>query len=87
MLNHELPEDYFKEHSPEDLPPSNHYSLFAISNHFGGLGGGHYTAYCRKQNSEWYEFDDSSVSTLHPDRLVDAASYVLFYRRKDCGPA
>jgi len=51
VLNHELPENYFKEHSPEDLPSSNHYSLFAISNHYGGMGGGHYTAYCRKQGS------------------------------------
>lgn len=23
---------------------SNHYILYAISNHYGGLGGGHYTA-------------------------------------------
>lgn len=23
------------------------YDLFAISNHFGGLGGGHYTAYAK----------------------------------------
>lgn len=83
VLNHELPEDYFKEHSADQLPSSNHYSLFAISNHYGGMGGGHYTAYCRKQGSEWYEFDDSSVSSVAEDRLVGAASYVLFYRRKE----
>jgi len=23
------------------------YNLYAISNHYGGLGGGHYTAYCK----------------------------------------
>ena len=23
------------------------YDLFAVSNHFGGLGGGHYTAYAQ----------------------------------------
>jgi ubiquitin C-terminal hydrolase len=23
------------------------YDLFAISNHFGSLSGGHYTAYCK----------------------------------------
>lgn len=23
------------------------YDLYAISNHYGGLGGGHYTAYCK----------------------------------------
>jgi ubiquitin carboxyl-terminal hydrolase 4/11/15 len=29
------------------------YELYAISNHFGGLGGGHYTAF-GKNNGEWY---------------------------------
>ena len=24
---------------------SNHYQLYAVSNHYGGMGGGHYTAY------------------------------------------
>jgi len=23
------------------------YDLYAVSNHFGGLGGGHYTAYAK----------------------------------------
>lgn len=31
-----------------DLSESSHvYELYAISNHYGGLGGGHYTAYCK----------------------------------------
>jgi ubiquitin C-terminal hydrolase len=29
------------------------YDLYAISNHYGGLGGGHYTAYA-KNSSKWY---------------------------------
>lgn len=30
------------------------YDLIAVSNHFGGLGGGHYTAYARHPTSkEW----------------------------------
>ena len=28
-------------------PSSCLYDLYAVSNHFGGLGGGHYTAYCK----------------------------------------
>jgi ubiquitin C-terminal hydrolase len=57
------------------------YELFAISNHFGGLGGGHYTAYCRKNTEQWYEFDDSMVRPIGSERLVSSSSYVLFYRR------
>ena len=34
------------------------YDLIAVDNHYGGLGGGHYTAYGRNFTSgEWYEFN------------------------------
>jgi len=59
------------------------YDLFAISNHFGGLGGGHYIAYAKNYlNQEWYEFNDSSVHKISEDSLVTSSAYVLFYRRK-----
>lgn len=35
----------------------------AVSNHYGGLGGGHYTAYAKNPfYDKWFEFNDSSVS-------------------------
>ena len=37
------------------------YELYAVSNHSGGLGGGHYTAYAKNfDNHKWYMFNDSS---------------------------
>jgi len=61
------------------------YDLFAISNHFGGLGGGHYTAFARNRNdtTKWMRFDDSSVSWSSEEQICSEASYVLFYVRKD----
>jgi ubiquitin carboxyl-terminal hydrolase 4/11/15 len=63
------------------------YDLCAISNHYGGLGGGHYTAYCKnKSTGKWYHFDDSSVTEMDGDshdRLVSKAAYVLVYLRQD----
>jgi len=59
------------------------YDLFAISNHFGGLGGGHYT--CQAKNSitnKWYNFDDSSVSETNIDSTKNSQAYLLFYQRK-----
>ncbi|KAI4300599.1 hypothetical protein L6164_033956 [Bauhinia variegata] len=42
--------------------PSNHYELYAISCHYGGLGGGHYIAFVQGGQNTWYEFDDNGVS-------------------------
>ena len=37
------------------------YDLFAVDNHFGGLGGGHYTAYAQNFiDGKWYYFDGNS---------------------------
>lgn len=36
------------------------YDLFAVDNHYGGLGGGHYTAYASnfmEENQTWYEYN------------------------------
>ena len=50
------------------------YDLYAVSNHFGGLGGGHYTAYVRMpgidEDGGWYNFDDSRTSGPVPEREV-----------------
>ncbi|MEE6480705.1 hypothetical protein FKM82_012651 [Ascaphus truei] len=60
------------------------YNLIAVSNHYGGMGGGHYTAFSRnKDDGKWYYFDDSSVSTASEDQIVSKAAYVLFYQRQD----
>ena len=57
------------------------YDLFAISDHFGGLGGGHYTA-CAKNHldGKWYKFDDSRTGSIsNPESMKSHSNYVLFY--------
>jgi len=59
------------------------YDLYAVSNHFGGLGGGHYTAYAKNLlDSRWYNLDDSSVTPVDKETVKTSAAYVLFYTRK-----
>ncbi|KAH6668752.1 hypothetical protein B0J14DRAFT_566408 [Halenospora varia] len=60
------------------------YDLFAVDNHFGGLGGGHYTAMAKNFfDGEWYDYNDSSVSKMRdPTTAVSRAAYLLFYRRR-----
>ncbi|XP_004018513.3 ubiquitin carboxyl-terminal hydrolase 4 isoform X2 [Ovis aries] len=60
------------------------YDLIAVSNHYGAMGVGHYTAYAKnKLNGKWYYFDDSNVSLACEDQIVTKAAYVLFYQRRD----
>jgi ubiquitin C-terminal hydrolase len=58
------------------------YDLYAVSNHYGSMGGGHYTAYAKSINEIWYDFNDSSASALRDkSSITSAAAYVLFYKR------
>ena len=58
------------------------YDLFAVSQHYGGMGGGHYTAVCKNIDGKWYEYDDSDCSPVSQNQVITNAAYVLFYRRK-----
>ncbi|CAI0402306.1 unnamed protein product [Linum tenue] len=67
--------------SYDDGKHSKHYVLYAISNHYGGMGGGHYTAFVDHGHGNWYEFDDQRVLPISKEKIRSAAAYVLFYRR------
>ncbi|EEC51068.1 predicted protein, partial [Phaeodactylum tricornutum CCAP 1055/1] len=58
------------------------YDCYAVSNHYGGLGGGHYTAYALNDDKVWCHYDDSRVTAnVEPEEVVSEAAYVLYYRR------
>ncbi|XP_059300302.1 ubiquitin carboxyl-terminal hydrolase 8 isoform X1 [Lycium ferocissimum] len=65
----------------KDGKSSYRYMLYAISNHYGSMGGGHYTAFVHQGADRWYDFDDSHVSPISQDKIKTSAAYVLFYRR------
>ncbi|KAI6785739.1 ubiquitin carboxyl-terminal hydrolase 4/11 [Emericellopsis cladophorae] len=64
------------------------YDLIAVDDHYGGLGGGHYTAYAKNfMDGKWYNYNDSSVSQVSdPQTVVTNAAYLLFYRRRSSRP-
>jgi ubiquitin carboxyl-terminal hydrolase 4/11/15 len=64
------------------------YDLFAVDNHFGGLGGGHYTATAQNFfDKQWYNYNDSMVSKCSGGQdAVTKAAYLLFYRRRSSTP-
>ncbi|KAL1708415.1 hypothetical protein EV121DRAFT_254436 [Schizophyllum commune] len=63
------------------------YDLFAVDEHMGGLGGGHYRAYALNHETEkWYHFDDSFVTEAEAKDSVNSNAYLLFYRRRSDKP-
>lgn len=56
------------------------YNLYAVSNHYGTMETGHYTAYCKNSEyNKWYKFNDQQVSALDPRDVNSSAAYILFY--------
>jgi len=41
------------------------YDLMAVTNHYGSLSFGHYTAYAKNvETGIWYDYNDSSVTRV-----------------------
>ncbi|KAI8079963.1 uncharacterized protein BX664DRAFT_303113 [Halteromyces radiatus] len=63
---------YFpKSMIPQDCaPPTLNYDLYAVSNHYGSLTGGHYTACVRNgYRGEWHNFDDTRFSVCDESKV------------------
>lgn len=64
------------------------YDLMGVSNHSGGLHGGHYIAHCDINagldcGSKWMCFNDARASQATANSFSGPSAYVLFYRRRD----
>lgn len=47
------------------------YQLLAVSNHYGTMHGGHYTAFAKNvYDKKWYKFDDQYVTEMSPREVV-----------------
>lgn len=58
------------------------YATFAVIEHHGSTFGGHYRMFARDHTNAWIEYDDSSVSTVTPDRVITPDSYVMLMMPK-----
>ena len=58
------------------------YELYGVCNHVGNLMGGHYFAYCKNADNNWYQYNDNIVSTLDDSKIVNQNAYCLFYKLK-----
>ncbi|KDE05592.1 hypothetical protein MVLG_04087 [Microbotryum lychnidis-dioicae p1A1 Lamole] len=65
--------------SSSKVPPKGYvYDLFGVTNHYGNLSSGHYTAYVRN-GRDWYNIGDSKVTPVDP-RIVEGnkSAYILY---------
>ncbi|GLD96392.1 hypothetical protein PINS_up005076 [Pythium insidiosum] len=60
------------------------YDLYAVVNHVGALGAGHYFAYILSQeDSKWKCFNDHQCKDIDTKEVISSSAYILFYRRRD----
>ena len=98
-FNRFSPDGRFKLNSTIDFPltdldlssyvrgykPSQYvYDLCAVCNHMGGVAGGHYTAYVKNYDNNWFHYNDSQVEPIQDTtKIVSPMAYCLFYRKKN----
>ena len=58
------------------------YDLFGTGNHSGSVYGGHYTANIKNPNSKWYTFNDTNITEINENKVINQHTYCLFYRKK-----
>ncbi|XP_029645889.1 ubiquitin carboxyl-terminal hydrolase 8 [Octopus sinensis] len=60
------------------------YQLYAVSNHYGTMKGGHYISFCKNPSlRKWYKFDDQEISEMTGPEVKTSAAFVLFYSNKN----
>ncbi|KAI5123494.1 hypothetical protein M0805_008862 [Coniferiporia weirii] len=65
---------------PRSQVPPYKYDLYAVTNHFGTLSSGHYTAFVNSRGN-WLYCDDSRISSADAREVVGKPAYVLYYKR------
>lgn len=67
--------------SPQKSEPV--FDLFALVDHFGACGYGHYTAVVWHEGAgRWHRFDDDCVAALDAAEVRSDKAYLLFFRRR-----
>jgi len=60
------------------------YELYGVCNHMGGVQGGHYTAFTKQGNGNWFHYNDTHVERIaDPQTVITPMAYCLFYRKKN----
>ncbi|GAA5916849.1 uncharacterized protein JCM6883_000088 [Sporobolomyces salmoneus] len=78
-LTHFIPPPLMDQKSGSVPSGGFQYDLFGVTNHYGNLSSGHYTAFVRN-GREWFNIGDSKVTACDPNTVQSAKSaYILYY--------
>ena len=68
----------------ESGSPGVVYHLYAVITHSGFDDFGHYKCFCKNHvNNNWYRFNDTQVSEINEDKVLNNRAYLLFYEIRD----
>ena len=58
----------------------NQYKLINVSINFGSGKSGHYIAFCRTDDSQFYSFNDSFISLKNFNKIKNSIPYIFIYK-------
>ena len=66
-------------------PSSFQYELYGICNHMGDMTSGHYSAFVKTQQKQWFHCNDENIEIVgneNLNKMITPLAYCLFYRKK-----
>lgn len=63
----------------ETSVPNIAYDLLSVVSHHGTVDQGHYTSVCRTGDNQWFKFNDSMVTSISEEQVLQEQAYLLFY--------
>ncbi|KAH8605178.1 putative Ubiquitin carboxyl terminal hydrolase [Trypanosoma vivax] len=69
--------------------PITTFTLEAVVNHHGSIGGGHYTAFARKKMEEddiWVHMNDEEMQATNLRNVAESEEYMLLYKKQSIYP-
>jgi ubiquitin C-terminal hydrolase len=82
--------DCFLNPLSKESKNSQNYELYAVVEHSGGIGSGHYICYVKKlilkkdgsfERHKWFRISDSNTKEASEKEVSSAEAYILFYEK------
>ncbi|ODV70224.1 cysteine proteinase [Hyphopichia burtonii NRRL Y-1933] len=70
---------YTSDVSDDEIDQNKVYELFTVVSHIGSVNTGHYIVMIKNGDGKWFRFDDSVISIVSQDEVMNTNAYLLFY--------